>query len=711
MAVGELIVQLMAETGSFETDTKRAGDTIAKLEKLVKQLNKTMGEGYQSSNNFVGPLQPGKLRPAIEGVERLNSAVQKSHGAFRASNQVMQQASYQITDFVVQVSGGVSAMRAFSQQAPQLLGAFGAGGAVLGLFAALGGAVGDLVMKMSGAKTIADSLRDLDDALGKVTSTAQTFDMKNMIEQFNAADANVRRGIISLIEYRRVAAEIAAEETAKTLQSELKDVVSPGFLKRTIGDFSGADLGIDKKIAQDFFAEIRSGNTEASILAQKYSTELIKGNSKAQELAATINKVAMAQQSAANAASATSKFLQQASTAGATGKIPVTTTNAVGDNFLNALEARTKKVEAGEIAMLRMQAAQRGVLMQAEPLLDLLTKQEWNKQAVKFNETLELSTVSLQNQTSLVGKSAQEVAVLNNAYRIRAELDKQLIDLRLRLGAVDMAVEAQMRADAEATIAAQSAIITATQERQRTATFGMESAIRNYTDSAGNMARGMEQAFNNAFKGMEDGIVQFAMTGKFAFADFANSVIADIMRIYVRQALIGMIGQAVGAFAGAGAGMSSATQSASYGGAGQQFSNTGGNISSWGSMKFAEGGYTGDGGKYQPAGVVHAGEFVMNKEATSRIGVGALYRMMRGYADGGYVGGSMPTMSGGGGGVNINIKNEAGADGYTATATARKNETGFNIDVLVRKALTDDMRNNGPMSQTISATYGLRRSA
>ena len=93
MAVGELIVQLMAETGSFETDTKRAGDTIAKLEKLVKQLNKTMGEGYQSSNNFVGPLQPGKLRPAIEGVERLNSAVQKSHAAFRGSNQVMKQAS------------------------------------------------------------------------------------------------------------------------------------------------------------------------------------------------------------------------------------------------------------------------------------------------------------------------------------------------------------------------------------------------------------------------------------------------------------------------------------------------------------------------------------------------------------------------------------------------------------------------------------------
>ncbi|HFL5171403.1 TPA: phage tail tape measure protein, partial [Escherichia coli] len=56
-------------------------------------------------------------------------------------------------------------------------------------------------------------------------------------------------------------------------------------------------------------------------------------------------------------------------------------------------------------------------------------------------------------------------------------------------------------------------------------------------------------------------------------------------------------------------------------------------------LGFAGGGYTGSGGKYEPAGVVHRGEFVFTKEATSRIGVGNLYRMMKGYATGGYVGG------------------------------------------------------------------------
>jgi len=57
---------------------------------------------------------------------------------------------------------------------------------------------------------------------------------------------------------------------------------------------------------------------------------------------------------------------------------------------------------------------------------------------------------------------------------------------------------------------------------------------------------------------------------------------------------------------------------------------------------FADGGFTGNGGKYEPAGVVHRGEFVMSAKATRRIGVGNLEAMhdgaLKGYAGGGLVG-------------------------------------------------------------------------
>lgn len=42
---------------------------------------------------------------------------------------------------------------------------------------------------------------------------------------------------------------------------------------------------------------------------------------------------------------------------------------------------------------------------------------------------------------------------------------------------------------------------------------------------------------------------------------------------------------------------------------------------------FAQGGYTGNGGKYDPAGIVHKGEYVMTKEATARLGVANLNRL------------------------------------------------------------------------------------
>lgn len=86
---------------------------------------------------------------------------------------------------------------------------------------------------------------------------------------------------------------------------------------------------------------------------------------------------------------------------------------------------------------------------------------------------------------------------------------------------------------------------------------------------------------------------------------------------------------------------------------------------------FAKGGYTGDGGKYQPAGLVHRGEFVVNKEATARnralLEAMNDRRKLPGFASGGFVGFgegySLPKMFGTGGGgakqfgepANINL--------------------------------------------------------
>lgn len=60
------------------------------------------------------------------------------------------------------------------------------------------------------------------------------------------------------------------------------------------------------------------------------------------------------------------------------------------------------------------------------------------------------------------------------------------------------------------------------------------------------------------------------------------------------------------------------------------------------SLGFSSGGYTGDGGKYQPAGVVHKGEYVFDQDAVRAAGgpaaMDAMRRNLKGYANGGLVG-------------------------------------------------------------------------
>lgn len=63
---------------------------------------------------------------------------------------------------------------------------------------------------------------------------------------------------------------------------------------------------------------------------------------------------------------------------------------------------------------------------------------------------------------------------------------------------------------------------------------------------------------------------------------------------------------------------------------------------------FDKGGYTGSGGKFEPAGVVHKGEYVIPKDMVDKVGVGGIESMMRGFASGGLVGAmrapSMPSL-------------------------------------------------------------------
>ncbi len=75
---------------------------------------------------------------------------------------------------------------------------------------------------------------------------------------------------------------------------------------------------------------------------------------------------------------------------------------------------------------------------------------------------------------------------------------------------------------------------------------GVTRGLRDVVDEANDMASQVENAITNAFSNMEDALVEFVMKGKLDFKSLADSIIADILRIQIKQNITAPLANAVG---------------------------------------------------------------------------------------------------------------------------------------------------------------------
>ncbi|EOD2277775.1 phage tail tape measure protein, partial [Escherichia coli] len=154
---------------------------------------------------------------------------------------------------------------------------------------------------------------------------------------------------------------------------------------------------------------------------------------------------------------------------------------------------------------------------------------------------------------------------------------------------------------------------------------GLKSGWSEWEESATDSMSQVKSAATQTFDGIAQNMAAMLTGSEQNWRSFTRSVLSMMTEILLKQAMVGIVGSIGSAIGGAVGGGASASGGTAIQAAAAK-------------LHFATGGFTGTGGKYEPAGIVHRGEFVFTKEATSRIGVGNLYRLMRGYATGGYVG-------------------------------------------------------------------------
>ncbi|EER6485360.1 phage tail tape measure protein, partial [Escherichia coli] len=146
---------------------------------------------------------------------------------------------------------------------------------------------------------------------------------------------------------------------------------------------------------------------------------------------------------------------------------------------------------------------------------------------------------------------------------------------------------------------------------------GLKSGWGEWAESATDSFSQVKSVATQTFDGIAQNMAAMLTGSEQSWRGFTRSVLSMLTEIFLKQAMVGIVGSIGSAMGGAFGGGASASTGTAIQAAAANF-------------HFATGGFTGTGGKYEPAGIVHRGEFVFTKEATSRIGVGNLYRLMRG---------------------------------------------------------------------------------
>ncbi|HCT7897867.1 TPA: tail protein (tape measure) [Enterobacter cloacae] len=284
-------------TGGASSEFSRAESIIEALGNQLAVLDEAQENGARSAAVLAAQLRAGskatdeekqkigeltgRLYDMKTGVE--NGA--KGTGSWKSS---MQQAGYQVQDFIIQVQGGQSALVAFAQQGSQLAGAFGPGGAVIGAIIALSSVVaGTLVASLGNGKNAIDALKDAIETTDKVITLSQ-----NGVGALSDKYAALARVNIQVATLMRQQAELELQAALGKVSSEVqkasKDFI--GFGDSLISSLGGGYASV--KLFNDYLSTLSITTNDFSQAMKQAAASGQAGQTTMQSIMATVGALA-----------------------------------------------------------------------------------------------------------------------------------------------------------------------------------------------------------------------------------------------------------------------------------------------------------------------------------------------------------------------------------------------------------------------------------
>jgi lambda family phage tail tape measure protein len=169
-----------------------------------------------------------------------------------------------------------------------------------------------------------------------------------------------------------------------------------------------------------------------------------------------------------------------------------------------------------------------------ETLINQLSKANTELANQQLTQGLKDLLPSLDDYDAKIREVQNDKKVLTEVEKLNAQINLLQLDI---LAATNPALAEHIRLLRDRAAALDDAN---KKQKEQEDSFGanFNEKIKAYYESISNFGAQVGDAVVNTFQGLEDQLTSFVTTGKANFTDLANSIIADIARIAIRQAII-----------------------------------------------------------------------------------------------------------------------------------------------------------------------------
>ena len=221
------------------------------------------------------------------------------------------------------------------------------------------------------------------------------------------------------------------------------------------------------------------------------------------------------------------------------------------ESYLNSLNVDLVKDQLGKYEamiqkgqLLAEKEGRLGDMGQVRDLVGRIQAADEAKRVDAFTRSLKEANDQYEFQNSLIGLNARDQEIATLARKNFLAVEQYIWDAEKNGAKLSIDAQQKLRDEAAKSTARMVEAINARWEAEHAWETGVTRALNNYIDNVTSAAAQSEKLFSDAFKGMEDALVNFVRTGKLDFKTLADSIISDLIRIQIQNSIMKPLAQA-----------------------------------------------------------------------------------------------------------------------------------------------------------------------